>query len=165
MDFSEESAFYAKDKYSKYNEFLDSMHIENLPTPLQENSADIIFLMEVIEHLSDDYLSTTLIEVKRLLKPGGALIITTPNDENLQMSNNFCPECGAIYHRWQHVRTLNPNTIREILEEYDFTDIKTYEKTFITIENIFIRILRSIYNFIKTPKYNNLICIANKKTK
>lgn len=45
--------------------------------PLKSNSIDLIFCGEVIEHVySPDNL---LIEIHRLLKPGGHVVLTTPN--------------------------------------------------------------------------------------
>ena len=47
------------------------------PFPFEDNFFDIVFAGEVIEHTIDD--SFFLSEVKRVLKPGGILILTTPN--------------------------------------------------------------------------------------
>lgn len=33
---------------------------------------------------------------------GGALIITTPNEENLEDNMVYCPVSNTIFHRWQH---------------------------------------------------------------
>ena len=50
-------------------------------TGLADSSVDIILCIEVIEHIarSDIFLQ----ELMRLLKPGGAVIVTTPNGDNL----------------------------------------------------------------------------------
>lgn len=45
--------------------------------PFEENSFDLIWCSEVIEHLKDSEHFKR--EVRRTLKPGGALILTTPN--------------------------------------------------------------------------------------
>ena len=44
-------------------------------------------------------------EIKELLQIGGRLIITTPNDENLDEKMVFCSNCKNIYHSMQHMRT------------------------------------------------------------
>ncbi|MBI5215711.1 MAG: methyltransferase domain-containing protein [Ignavibacteriae bacterium] len=44
--------------------------------PLPENSFDIIFCTEVLEHVSDTYKAFS--ELSRILRPSGKLIITTP---------------------------------------------------------------------------------------
>lgn len=54
----------------------DVMHV-----PFQSNHFDALFVGEIIEHVSDPYAA--LQEWKRVLKPGGILILTTPNRERL----------------------------------------------------------------------------------
>ena len=48
-------------------------------TPLKSNSFDYVICTEVIEHVP--YLEKSLFEMKRILKPGGKLIITFPNEK------------------------------------------------------------------------------------
>ncbi len=50
---------------------------------------DGVFLLEVVEHLDDYWLSKTLADAHRLLKPGGVLIVTTPNEERLEDSTVY----------------------------------------------------------------------------
>lgn len=59
--------------YGKDNCDLDG-DIENLS--LKTNSVDMIFCIEVIEHVARPYKA--LEEMHRVLKPGGVLILTTP---------------------------------------------------------------------------------------
>jgi SAM-dependent methyltransferase len=49
----------------------------DLPLPLAENEFDLVWCAEVIEHLKDP--AFTAAEVRRILKPGGQFIVTTPN--------------------------------------------------------------------------------------
>lgn len=72
---------------------------------LADDSVDTIFIVEVVEHLEDDPLQAVLSEARRLLKPGGHLVLTTPNDENLEANKVICPECACVFHRVQHVRS------------------------------------------------------------
>lgn len=46
-------------------------------TPFEQNSFDYVIMFQVIEHIKDDFLM--LKEIHRILKPGGKLIISTPN--------------------------------------------------------------------------------------
>lgn len=76
---------------------------------------DVIFLIEVIEHLNDSDLDTVFKDVKNLLAPSGKVIITTPNNEILENSLQICPECSVIFHKWQHVRSWTPATLEEFV--------------------------------------------------
>lgn len=162
-DFSKDSVDASKERLQNNDEFIDALYIESLPINLEANSIDIIYLIEVLEHLNDGYLESTLNEIHRLLKYGGKLVLTVPNDEDLNISKNFCPDCGCIYHKWQHVRSLNKDNIRNILEEYNFKNINVLERTFNKTKSKVIRVLQYINHIFKKPKYENLICIATKK--
>ena len=81
---------------------------------------DVVIATEVIEHLLDSELEGMLAECRRLLKPGGRVFFTTPNDEDYDASKVMCPEYGSIFHRWQHVRTWNVGTLRAHMERAGF---------------------------------------------
>lgn len=53
----------------------------NESLPVEDEAADYVICQEGIEHLSDQL--RTLEEFNRVLKPGGSLILTTPNYSNL----------------------------------------------------------------------------------
>lgn len=90
------------------------------PESLPDASFDVIFLVEVIEHLLDEQIAPTLDDVHRLLAPGGAVVITCPNAENLAADSVRCPDCGAAFHRWQHMRSLGPASISALAEASGF---------------------------------------------
>jgi SAM-dependent methyltransferase len=58
---------------------------ENLPFP--DESFDLVTCTEVIEHL--EHYRSTLREIYRVLKPGGTLVLTTPNILNLKSRVRF----------------------------------------------------------------------------
>lgn len=64
---------------------LESNHfnIEEDVFPFEDRSFDIILFCEIIEHLLIDPVKV-LKEIKRILKPNGALILTTPNVSRLE---------------------------------------------------------------------------------
>ena len=53
-------------------------NIEADAFPYQENFFDVVLFCEIIEHLLSDPVHA-LTEIRRVLKPGGDLIVTTPN--------------------------------------------------------------------------------------
>ena len=98
-------------KGAGHDRFKGVSHIRGLPTEFPDHHFDAVLLLEVVEHLTDEHLNGRLNEVFRLLKPGGVVVITTPNDEDLSVAAKHCPECGAIFHEWQHVRSWNATTL------------------------------------------------------
>ena len=63
----------------KYHNF----NIEQEPFPFETDSFDYVLFCEILEHLTTDPLHT-LMEIKRVLKPEGCLILTTPNVARLE---------------------------------------------------------------------------------
>jgi SAM-dependent methyltransferase len=57
-------------------------NLEELPYPLPDASADAIVMTEVFEHLRD-YPVRSLLEAHRILRVGGRLYFTTPNQTYL----------------------------------------------------------------------------------
>jgi 2-polyprenyl-3-methyl-5-hydroxy-6-metoxy-1,4-benzoquinol methylase len=86
---------------------------------------DGAFLLEVVEHLYDPELVTALSAVHELLKPGGVLIVTTPNEEDRSKSFVCSPESGLLFHRFQHVRSWSAASLSSFLEGQGFTCLET----------------------------------------
>jgi SAM-dependent methyltransferase len=53
-------------------------NLEETPYPFRDGSFDVALLTEVLEHLRD-YPLKGLSEIHRILRPGGVLLLTTPN--------------------------------------------------------------------------------------
>jgi 2-polyprenyl-3-methyl-5-hydroxy-6-metoxy-1,4-benzoquinol methylase len=73
--------------------------------------ADLVLLIEVVEHLEDEFLDAIIANVNTLLSPGGHLLVTTPHQEDLQANTVNCPDCGCVFHRVQHVRSWSAETL------------------------------------------------------
>lgn len=74
--------------------------------PLEPGSADLIVLLQVIEHLHD--VDGTLAELARLVRPGGTLVISTPN------RRTFSPGDAAPVNPF-HVREFAPDELADVL--------------------------------------------------
>ncbi len=93
---------------------------EGFSTPLPAEQFDLVMATEVIEHLVADEITAMLAEVMRLLRPGGSLLITTPLNENLDAAKVLCPDCGCVFHRWQHQRSWSTAQLQQRLEQAGF---------------------------------------------
>jgi SAM-dependent methyltransferase len=91
--------------------------------PLQEDEVGAIFLVEVLEHLSQKAAATACAEFRRVLQPGGYLIVTVPNEEDLQANSVACPDCGCVFHRMQHVQSFSSESLSTWLRGVGFEPI------------------------------------------
>jgi 2-polyprenyl-3-methyl-5-hydroxy-6-metoxy-1,4-benzoquinol methylase len=123
LDVSEASVQIVDNLLRHQPAFLGAHRIGAVPTPLENNCADTVFLIETIEHLKDDALAATMREVRRLLRAGGHLIITTPNEENLAASNIVCPNCLCEFHRGQHVRAWSAQSLKVFVAGQGFAPL------------------------------------------
>lgn len=57
---------------------VDNFDVETGPYPYEDSRFDVVVCCEILEHLSHDPMHM-LREIHRILKPGGALLLTTPN--------------------------------------------------------------------------------------
>jgi 2-polyprenyl-3-methyl-5-hydroxy-6-metoxy-1,4-benzoquinol methylase len=85
-------------KLSGYDSFLGVIG------PDEGRLFDVVIMAEVIEHVPDRLLGQTLDQVNGLLRDGGIVIVTTPNEENIGQAQVLCPMCRQVFHPWQHVR-------------------------------------------------------------
>jgi hypothetical protein len=120
--------------------------------------------VETIEHLTEEAFDSAFKEIGRIMKQGASLIVTTRNNENLDLTGICCPECGAIFHRVQHIRSFTSALLKNLVESYGF------EVTFCEAVNLgdYKRksLVRRIANCIPHPSAKSqppdLICIAQK---
>ena len=126
MDFSPGSVEQAKKKWGGKPQFTGGAAIGAFPVTL-DRQFDVILCCEVIEHLDDPTLEHVCEAFTRLLRPGGTLFMTTPNNEDLTRNATMCPDCGATFHRWQHMRTWNARSLVAQMARHGFTNHRTTE--------------------------------------
>jgi SAM-dependent methyltransferase len=106
---------------------MDFLHfnIEEATFPFTAAQFDVVLFCEVLEHLQSDPVKV-LREIKRILKPGGHLILTTPNVSRLENvarmlagENIYDPYSGyGPYGR--HNREYNKHELAAILDYCGF---------------------------------------------
>lgn len=91
--------------------------------PYPDNTFDLVTWCEVIEHLTENPVHT-LAEIHRVLKPGGALVLSTPNASRADSIANFLSgrniydpyHLGAPLKGSRHSREYTLSELRELLE-------------------------------------------------
>lgn len=122
-----------------------SLHVGSLTAvPVPDDIADVAVLIEVVEHLLDEDLSAVFCEALRVIRPGGHLLLSTPNAEVLADSHVCCPRCGAVFHRIQHVRQWTSDTITGALAASGFAEIRTYERRLVGDRSLAARARRRV---------------------
>jgi len=91
------------------------------PLPLDDSSVDTVWAGEVIEHVVD--VAPWLSEVRRVLRPHGTLLLTTPHHGPLTMLQLGLSARRFAEHfepRSDHVRFFSPRTLRALLLDLGF---------------------------------------------
>ena len=93
--------------------------------PFESNFFDAVFAGEIIEHVFD--VDAMLKEIKRVLKPGGAFVVTTPNLAAfgrrllLLAGGNPHIEISFMGDAAGHIRYFIKHTLIELLKTHGFT--------------------------------------------
>ncbi|MFI4992629.1 MAG: class I SAM-dependent methyltransferase [Solirubrobacterales bacterium] len=92
--------------------------------PLQDASFDVVWAGEVIEHVADT--AGWLSEVRRVLCPGGTLLLTTPDHGRLEMLRwALAPRAfeARFDPRADHLRFYTRRALSELLADFGFQDV------------------------------------------
>lgn len=95
------------------------------PLPYADSTFDLVFAGEVIEHLFA--VGAFLAECRRVLRPGGRIIVTTPNlasmARRLFLLAGLNPQCELSERAPAagHIRYYVPASLRSLLRSHGFT--------------------------------------------
>jgi ubiquinone/menaquinone biosynthesis C-methylase UbiE len=113
IDISEEAVLHAQNTYKKDNLEYKAGSAASIPVT-GEHIFDVIVSFETIEHITEPDQESFMREVKRLLKPDGMLIISTPDKKYYTDIPGICNEF--------HLREFYEEEFRDFLEK-DFTHV------------------------------------------
>ena len=164
-DFTDSLAKEVDEKFRNEPSFKGCELLTTLPALYDSNFFDVVFLVETIEHLTDNYLHATLQEINRILKPGGIIVITTPNNEQLEKTFVHCADCGASFHHMQHVRSWNAAKLTDLAAKFNFSKVfcKGINIQWYTSKGIFHYAADKVRRLFGEPQAPNLVYIAKKK--
>jgi 2-polyprenyl-3-methyl-5-hydroxy-6-metoxy-1,4-benzoquinol methylase len=120
IEFSEPTVARSAAVWGGHPRWRGAISVAELPSSVPAGSFDLIFCIEVVEHLADQWLAATVGELYRLAKPGGHVFLTTPCEERLESEFVYCPFCDSEFHSVQHLRSFRPNDLQAMLEASGF---------------------------------------------
>jgi SAM-dependent methyltransferase len=105
----------------------EAFNIETDPYPYPDASFDVVVFSELIEHLGVNPVRA-LAEIHRVLRPGGIVVVTTPNALSLERFATFLRGGSQMVDRYsplfgygaRHNREYHPRELRELLEGTGF---------------------------------------------
>jgi len=91
----------------------DIYHID-----MSDESVDCCILSEVIEHLDDP--KSAFLEIKRVLKPGGRLVVIFPNDLAFKLARIVMLKFKEAFYDAGHLRQWTPHDMKKYLVALGF---------------------------------------------
>jgi len=121
------------------------------------SNADCAVFTEVLEHLHYYYVPLVLSKINKALKPGGVLVLTTPNVASLFRRLRLLLGIQPVYR--YHVREYTMSEVLTLLKEAGFEAMKAYY----SIVNDLAFIDADPEEYLKIASYKDLIQIAIKR--
>jgi glycosyltransferase involved in cell wall biosynthesis/SAM-dependent methyltransferase len=87
--------------------------------PLEDGRCDAVVAGELIEHLEDSDVDAALADMRRVLRPGGVLMLTTPNPNGLTFRLRGRTTLGG-----NHLSAHPPRSLRRRLLRLGFSPVK-----------------------------------------
>jgi 2-polyprenyl-3-methyl-5-hydroxy-6-metoxy-1,4-benzoquinol methylase len=91
------------------------------PWQLDTAAFDVVWAGEVIEHVDDT--AAWLSEVRRVLRSGGRLLVSTPNHDRLTLARlalSRSPFASRFDPRGDHLRFYSRDTLAALIEDFGF---------------------------------------------
>ena len=126
-DFTERNLAAVRDRVGANRTLIGAFKVTEVPAGL---AFDAVYVVETVEHVLDRHIDGFFGNLVRLVRPGGVVIVTTPNSEDLSGSTVFCPGCRHEFHRWQHVRTFDAHSLSGFFNKAGFFPVRTFTTDF-----------------------------------
>ncbi|MBN2012999.1 methyltransferase domain-containing protein [candidate division KSB1 bacterium] len=143
IDISDHALEHARQQYSADGLAFEKIDATHMPFP--DQSFDVIVSIETYEHIPPELAVRFLAEAKRILKPGGCLIISTPNS----------PVYSKISKTPDHINEVDVDTFDISLATY-FPDREFYYQR----KNV-LQEMKAFYSVIRSDRFKLRELIPN----
>lgn len=124
LDYSDKSLARVKEEFAGDPLFKGVVLGGSIPNKdIAAGTYDFIFSIEMLEHVLPEQVTSILDEFFRILRPGGYLFITVPNNEKLSKYKTTCPDCGAVFHYMQHLNSFSTEKLDGLMRGAGFEKI------------------------------------------
>lgn len=164
-EYSKKAVDFVNSRYRSRQNFLGCFSLEGEAHLTWDGSFNAIFVVEIIEHLDEVRRDAMLNRLSSMMSENGFLILTTPNEEHLEEYIVLCPECGAKFHRVQHLCSYSREGLQRLLESYgietlfcDAVNLDNYRR-----DRFLIKQLKRVIYYSQRHVRPNLIYIGMKR--
>jgi 2-polyprenyl-3-methyl-5-hydroxy-6-metoxy-1,4-benzoquinol methylase len=125
IDISTNEIGYAQREYGSDSKRFFAVSARALPDDCRDY--DVATVVEVIEHLTPAELDDVLGATIERLRPGGKLVVTTPNFRSAwplveMLVNRF----GEVNYGQQHINRFTPRRLRRLLHDLGLQDVRVH---------------------------------------
>jgi SAM-dependent methyltransferase len=123
VDIAASQLAYAEQHYGGLNR--EFVQIDSPYLPFPDKSFDSISCVEVVEHLDLSLNTTIVAEFFRVLKPGGKLIVTTPNYGSLwPLVELMVNRLSKVSYEEQHITKFKGRSLEALLKANGFSSVR-----------------------------------------
>jgi 2-polyprenyl-3-methyl-5-hydroxy-6-metoxy-1,4-benzoquinol methylase len=124
-DVSEEFLKIARTRYGGGDRTF--IHMEPDVLELDSNSFDVVTCIEVIEHMEEEQANRLLGEMLRVLRPGGALLMSTPNYASpWPIVENLVNRFGDVSYDHHHITSYTPLRLSGTLQSVGYSGVEVF---------------------------------------
>jgi SAM-dependent methyltransferase len=92
--------------------------------PFADRVFDLVMATEIMEHLPQAVYVCALQEMARVAQR--YILVTVPNNENLNENIAVCPACGSRFHVWGHRRTYTSTELAKVFSGFRIARIFSF---------------------------------------
>ncbi|MBF0205962.1 MAG: class I SAM-dependent methyltransferase [Oligoflexia bacterium] len=103
------------------------MNVDQLEFP--EKSFDVVTCLEVIEHIHPEKVLKMLKNIKKILKTGGIIIITTPNYNSFwPLIERIVEKISHVQYQKQHINRYTTSKLKDVVKTVgmEISEMKTF---------------------------------------